>query len=107
MEAKDEYIHYNTKIDLAYEGDKCNDLNNITHLDNMNIQQNFDGSQINEDVCLADNATTHMILKDKKDLSHLTMSNAHVNTISGSSKLIKGSRRAIILLPKVTHLSFL
>ncbi|KAB2074939.1 hypothetical protein ES319_A07G185100v1 [Gossypium barbadense] len=30
------------------------------------------------------------------------MCNAHVNTISGSSKLIKGSGRAIILLPKDT-----
>ncbi|KAB2062525.1 hypothetical protein ES319_A10G158400v1, partial [Gossypium barbadense] len=30
------------------------------------------------------------------------MSNAHVNTISGSSKLIEGSGRAIILLPKYT-----
>ncbi|TYJ40164.1 hypothetical protein E1A91_A04G120500v1 [Gossypium mustelinum] len=31
------------------------------------------------------------------------MSNAHVNTISGSSKLIEGSGRAIILLPKGTE----
>ncbi|TYI19550.1 hypothetical protein ES332_A07G172200v1 [Gossypium tomentosum] len=30
------------------------------------------------------------------------MSNAHVNTISSSSKLIEGSGRAIILLPKGT-----
>ncbi|TYH51496.1 hypothetical protein ES332_D10G279300v1 [Gossypium tomentosum] len=30
------------------------------------------------------------------------MSNAHVSTISGSSKLIEGSGRAIILLPKGT-----
>ncbi|KAB2049362.1 hypothetical protein ERO13_A13G153650v2 [Gossypium hirsutum] len=30
------------------------------------------------------------------------MSNAHVNTISGSSKLIEGSGKAIILLPKGT-----
>ncbi|KAG4165094.1 hypothetical protein ERO13_A13G058733v2, partial [Gossypium hirsutum] len=30
------------------------------------------------------------------------MSNAHVNTISGSSKLMEGSGRAIILLPKGT-----
>ncbi|TYH06032.1 hypothetical protein ES288_A08G126000v1, partial [Gossypium darwinii] len=30
------------------------------------------------------------------------MSNAHVNTISGNSKLIEGSGRAIILLPKYT-----
>ncbi|KAB2052786.1 hypothetical protein ES319_A12G145100v1, partial [Gossypium barbadense] len=55
-----------------------------------------------EDLCLAYSATTHTILKDKKYFSHLTMSNTHVNTISGSSKLIKGSGRAIILLPKGT-----
>ncbi|TYI97781.1 hypothetical protein E1A91_D01G167300v1 [Gossypium mustelinum] len=30
------------------------------------------------------------------------MSNAHVNAISGSSKLIEGSGRVIILLPKCT-----
>ncbi|KAB2034663.1 hypothetical protein ES319_D04G101500v1 [Gossypium barbadense] len=30
------------------------------------------------------------------------MCDAHVNTISGSSKIIEGSRRAIILLPKCT-----
>ncbi|TYJ26271.1 hypothetical protein E1A91_A07G108400v1 [Gossypium mustelinum] len=53
-------------------------------------------------MCLTDSATTHTILKDKKYFSHLTMSNAHVNTISGSSKLIEGSGRAIILLPKGT-----
>ncbi|TYH09654.1 hypothetical protein ES288_A07G113900v1 [Gossypium darwinii] len=55
-----------------------------------------------KDICLTDSATTHTILKDKKYFSHLTMSNAHVNTISGSSKLIEGSGRAIILLPKGT-----
>ncbi|KAB2089655.1 hypothetical protein ES319_A03G076200v1, partial [Gossypium barbadense] len=53
-------------------------------------------------MCLANSATTHTILKDKKYFSHLKMSNAHVNTISGSSKLIEGSGRAIILLPKGT-----
>ncbi|TYJ00922.1 hypothetical protein E1A91_A13G118400v1, partial [Gossypium mustelinum] len=49
-------------------------------------------------------ATTHTIFKDKKYFSHLTMSNAHVNTISSSSKLIEGSGRAIILLPKDTKI---
>ncbi|KAG4206816.1 hypothetical protein ERO13_A03G030750v2 [Gossypium hirsutum] len=54
-------------------------------------------------MCLANSATIHTILKDKKYFSHLTMSNAHVNAISGSSKLIEGSRRVIILLPKGTN----
>ncbi|KAB2090506.1 hypothetical protein ERO13_A03G124438v2, partial [Gossypium hirsutum] len=53
-------------------------------------------------MCLVDSATTHTILKDKKYFSHFTISNAHINTISGSSKLIKGSGRAIILLPEGT-----
>ncbi|KAB2051067.1 hypothetical protein ES319_A12G030600v1 [Gossypium barbadense] len=53
-------------------------------------------------MCLADSATIHRILKDKKYFSHLTISNAHVNTISGNSKLIEGFERAIILLPKGT-----
>ncbi|TYJ10407.1 hypothetical protein E1A91_A11G205800v1 [Gossypium mustelinum] len=51
-------------------------------------------------MCLADSATTNIILKDKKYFSYLIISDAHVNTISGSSKLIEGSGRAIILLPK-------
>ncbi|KAG4168974.1 hypothetical protein ERO13_A12G057333v2, partial [Gossypium hirsutum] len=53
-------------------------------------------------MCLADSATTHTILKDKKYFSHLTISNAHVNTISGSSKLIERSGRTIVILPKGT-----
>ena len=69
---------------------------------NMNIQQNFVGPKINGGMCLTDSATTHTILKDKKYFSHLTISNAHVNVILGSSKLIEDSERAIILLPKYT-----
>ncbi|KAB2070567.1 hypothetical protein ES319_A08G164000v1, partial [Gossypium barbadense] len=55
-----------------------------------------------ETCVLQNSATTHTILKDKKYFSHLTISNAHVNTILGSSKLIEDSERAIILLPKYT-----
>ncbi|KAH1114935.1 hypothetical protein J1N35_008313, partial [Gossypium stocksii] len=40
IEAKDEDIHYNTKTDHAYEGDKFNDLNNITHLNVVNFIEN-------------------------------------------------------------------
>ncbi|KAK5826064.1 hypothetical protein PVK06_020972 [Gossypium arboreum] len=40
MEAKDEDIHYNTKIDHAYEDDKFNDLNNVTHLDVADFFEN-------------------------------------------------------------------
>ncbi|KAK5819101.1 hypothetical protein PVK06_024060 [Gossypium arboreum] len=40
MEEKDEDIHYNPKTDHAYEGDKFNDLNNITHLDVADFFEN-------------------------------------------------------------------
>ncbi|KAH1106594.1 hypothetical protein J1N35_010362 [Gossypium stocksii] len=40
METKDEDIHYNTKPDHAYKGDKFNDLNNITHLDVADFFEN-------------------------------------------------------------------
>ena len=58
-------------------------------------------SKINDaDICLADSATTHTIFKNKKYFSHLTLGEDNVNTISGSRKLIEGSKRASILLPK-------
>ena len=55
-----------------------------------------------EDFCLADSATTHTILKDKKYFHILKLCKANVNTISSSSNLIEGSRRVIIMLPKGT-----
>ena len=57
-----------------------------------------------EDFCLANNVTTHTILKDKKYFQSLKLCKANVNTISGSSNLIESSRRAIIMLPKGTKL---
>ena len=39
-EAKYKDIHYNTKTDHAYKGDKFNDLNNITHLDVADFFEN-------------------------------------------------------------------
>ena len=58
----------------------------------------------NGDVCLLDSATTHTILKEKKCFSNLVMKIAYVNTISGSTKLIEGSGRATLLLPRGTIL---
>ena len=49
-----------------------------------------DSKMNNEDLCLADSATTHTILKSKKYFSTLTMLEANVNTISGSTDLIEG-----------------
>ena len=57
-----------------------------------------------KDFCLADSVTTHTILKDKKYFKILKLCKANVNTIASSSNLIKGSGRAIIMLPKGTKL---
>lgn len=57
-----------------------------------------------KDVCLADSATTHTILKNKRYFSHLTMKNISVSTISGSTKIIEGSGRVRILMPMGTKL---
>ena len=56
------------------------------------------------DVCLADYATTHTILRDKRYFLSLTLTSGNVCTISGTSNLIGGSRRANIMLPKGTRL---
>ena len=42
------------------------------------------------DVCLADSAMTLTILCDKKYFSNLKLAKANINTISGSTNLIKG-----------------
>ena len=50
------------------------------------------------DVCLADYTTTHTILRDKRYFLDLTLTNANVGTISGTTNLIEGFRRANIML---------
>ena len=58
------------------------------------------GSKINSgEICRADSATTHTILRDQKYFSHITLVEANVNTISGPADLIDGSERATIMLP--------
>ena len=57
-----------------------------------------------EDFFLADSATTHTILKNKKYFQISKLCKTNFNTISGSSNLIEGSGRAIIMLPKGTKL---
>ena len=54
------------------------------------------------DACLVDCTTTHTILCDKKYFSNLTLVPFNVQTISGPIDLIKGSRRATIVLPNGT-----
>ena len=46
------------------------------------------------DLCLADNATTHTILKENKYLEYLTLTKANVTTISSPADMIKGSGKA-------------
>ena len=55
------------------------------------------------DTCLVDWAITHIILRDKKYFSNLTLVQYNVNTISGHVDLIKGSGRATIILPSGTQ----
>ena len=54
------------------------------------------------DACLADCATTHTILRDKKYFSNFTLAQSNVHTISGPVNLIKSSSKATIILPKDT-----
>ena len=49
------------------------------------------------DICLANSATTHTILRNQKYFLNLTLLKTNVNTISGPADLIKGSDRAMIL----------
>ena len=50
------------------------------------------------DSCLADCATTHTILHDKKYFSNFTLAQSNVHTISGPVNLIKGSGKATVIL---------
>ena len=56
------------------------------------------------DACLADYATTHTILRDKKYFSNFTLVQYNVHTILGPVHLIKGSDKSTIILPKGTKL---
>ena len=55
------------------------------------------------DVCLADCATTHVILQDKIYFLDLTLTNFNVSTTSGITNLIEGFGRANIMLPNGTR----
>jgi len=57
-----------------------------------------------EDICLIDSATTHTILKNNKFFSCLVMQEVNVNTIYGTTNIIEGSGRAIVLLLRGTRL---
>ena len=55
------------------------------------------------DVCLADCATTHTILREKIYFFNVITTNTSVSTISGTSNLIEGSGTANIVLPNGTR----
>ena len=50
------------------------------------------------DIYLVDSVMTHTILKHKQYFSNMRMMKAKENTISGSTDLIEGFRRANIML---------
>jgi hypothetical protein len=57
-----------------------------------------------ENLCLADNAIIHIILKENKFFEYLTLINANVIIISGPVDMIKNFKRANILLSNNTKL---
>jgi len=58
-----------------------------------------------ENLCLANNTITHIILKENKYFEYLTLIKANVTTISCLTNMIKGSKSANILLLNNTKLS--
>ena len=56
-----------------------------------------------DDICLADCATTYTILREKTYVLNLIVTNASVSTIYGTSNLIEGSGIANIMLPNGTR----
>ena len=70
----------------------------------MSLIDGFNSKMMGKDFCLADSATTHTILKDKKYFQQLSLSKTYANTILGSSNLIEGFGRANIMLSKGTKL---
>jgi hypothetical protein len=69
----------------------------MDHIDGM-----INSKMIGENLYLVDSCTTHTIFRDKKYFQYLILNKANVNTILGSSNLIKGSGRANIILLKGT-----
>ena len=62
------------------------------------------GFKMNEnDVCIANYATTHTILQGKRYFLNLILTKANVNTISSTTNLVEGSERANIMLPNGTR----
>ena len=58
------------------------------------LRMNNDTNTSNEYIFLVDSATTHTILKNKLYFSNLVNRKTDVSTISDTSEIIEGSRRA-------------
>ena len=56
-----------------------------------------------DDICLADYATIHTILRDKRYFFKFTIIKANVSTISGTTNLVEGFGGANIMLPNGTR----
>ena len=56
-----------------------------------------------DDVCLANYATTHTILRDKRYFLEVTLIKTNVSIIFGTTNLVKDSKRANIMLPNGTR----
>ena len=56
-----------------------------------------------DDVCFADCATTHTILRDKRYFLELTLIKANVSTISSTTNLVEDSGIGNIMLPNGTR----
>lgn len=68
----------------------------------MDTPQVLFGSIIDrDDICVVDSGITHTIFKDEKYFPHLLRRKENVTTIFGNSKLIEGTGRATIFLPKL------
>ena len=62
------------------------------------------GLEMNEDdVCLADCATTHTILRNKRYFLELTLIKDNISTIFGTTNLVEGFEIANITLPNGTR----
>ena len=56
-----------------------------------------------DDACLANYATTHTILRDKRYFIELTLIKANASTISSTTNLVESSRSANIIPPNETR----
>ena len=79
-------------------------LKKKSHIDIYVYMKNECFALVPKDMRLIDSATTYTILKNNKFFSCLVMQEVNVNTIYGTTNIIEGSGRAIVLLLRGTRL---